>query len=54
MIPPLPLKGLEEIFLADAAERYTGPIWLARDGELYSLAPGGTAVARSRMISRLG
>ncbi len=54
VIPPLPLKGLEEIFLADAAERYTGPMWLARDGDLYSLAPGTGGVERSRMVSRFG
>jgi ribonuclease Z len=54
VIPPLPLKGLEEIFLEDAAERYTGPTWLARDGDLYTLAPGAVGVKRSRMISRLG
>jgi ribonuclease Z len=53
VIPPLPLKGLEEIFLSDSAERYTGPLWLARDGDLYSLAPGARGVERSRMISRI-
>jgi ribonuclease Z len=54
VIPPLPLRGLEEIFLGDAAERYRGPLWLARDGDLYSLAPGVRGVERSRMITRLG
>jgi ribonuclease Z len=53
VIPPLPLKGLEEIFLADSAERYTGPLWLARDGDLYGLLPGVTGVERSRMLPRL-
>jgi ribonuclease Z len=52
VIPPLPLKGLEEIFLADAAERYTGPLWLARDGDLYGLRPGVPGVQRSRMLRR--
>jgi ribonuclease Z len=53
VIPPLPLKGLEEIFLGDAAQRYTGPLWLARDGDLYSLPSGGSSVERSRMLSRI-
>jgi ribonuclease Z len=53
VIPPLPLKGLEEIFMADAAEHYTGPMWLARDGDLYGLPPGGKGVVRTRMIGRL-
>ncbi len=52
VIPPLPLKGLEEVFLADAAERYTGPLWLARDGDLYGLRAGATGVERSRMLRR--
>ncbi len=53
VIPPLPLKGLEEVFMADAAERYKGPMWLARDGDLYGLPPGGAAIKRSRLIGRL-
>jgi len=52
VIPPLPLKGLEEVFLADAAERFVGPMWLARDGDLYSLPPGGTGVERKRLLRR--
>jgi len=52
VIPPLPLKGLEEIFLADAAQRYSGPLWLARDGDLYGLSTGATGVERSRLLRR--
>lgn len=52
VIPPLPLRGLEEIFLADAAERYSGPLWLARDGDLYGLGAGATGVERSRLLRR--
>jgi ribonuclease Z len=52
IVPPLPLKGLEEIFLGDAAERFDGPLWLARDGDLYSLAAGGDELRRSNLISR--
>jgi ribonuclease Z len=53
IVPPLPLKGLEEIFLADARERFGGELWLAADGDLYSLRRGATAVDRTRLISRL-
>ncbi len=52
IVPPLPLKGLEPIFLADAHERFTGPLWLAEDGDLYSLLAGATGVERSRMFGR--
>ena len=54
VIPPLPLKGLEEVFLADAREHFAGELWLARDGDLYSLRAGATGVQRSRLIGRLG
>ena len=30
-------EGLEGPFLGDAAERFSGPLWIARDGDLYSL-----------------
>ena len=52
IVPPLPLKGLEGPFLGDARERFSGPLWLARDGDLYSLPAGGTGVERSRMFGR--
>lgn len=52
VIPPLPLKGLEAIFLDDAHEHYSGPLWLARDGDLYRLPAGGTGVERARLIGR--
>ena len=52
IVPPLPLKGLEGPFLGDAKERFTGPLWLAEDGDLYSLPTGGTGVERSNMIGR--
>jgi ribonuclease Z len=53
IVPPLPLKGLEEIFLADAREHFGGELWRAADGDLYSLRAGATPVERSRLISRL-
>jgi ribonuclease Z len=49
VIPPLPLKGLEEIYLADAPARFTGPMWIAQDGDLYRLPAGGGPVERSRI-----
>jgi ribonuclease Z len=53
IIPPLPLRALEPIFLADAREHFDGPLWLARDGDLYSLLSGGDGVQRKRLLSRL-
>ena len=53
VIPPLPLKGLEEVFLADSRDHFSGDLWLARDGDLYSLHAGGSGVERSRMFGRL-
>jgi ribonuclease Z len=52
IVPPLPLKGLEETFLGDAPQRFPGPLWLARDGDLYSLPAGGAGVERRTLLSR--
>jgi ribonuclease Z len=52
IVPPLPLKALEGPFLGDARERFTGVLWIARDGDLYSLPAGGDGVDRSTMIAR--
>jgi ribonuclease Z len=52
IVPPLPLNGLEGPFLGDAAERFTGPLWMARDGDLYSLPLGTSAVERTGLIRR--
>jgi ribonuclease Z len=52
IVPPLPLKGLEGPFLGDAGERFKGPIWIARDGDLYSLSTGSSGVERSGLLSR--
>jgi len=51
IVPPLPLKGLQEVFLADAPDRYDGPLWLAADGDLYSL-PASGGLKRSNLIKR--
>jgi ribonuclease Z len=51
IVPPLPLKGLEGPFLGDAAERFTGPLWIAQDGDLYSLPAGASGVERTSLSS---
>lgn len=51
IVPPLPLKSLEGPFLGDARERFSGPLWIAKDGDLYSL-PAGGGLDRSNMIGR--
>jgi ribonuclease Z len=53
IVPPLPLKGLEDIFLSDARERFSGELWLAQDGDLYRLRAGALGVERARMIRRI-
>ncbi|MBN8866396.1 MAG: MBL fold metallo-hydrolase [Solirubrobacterales bacterium] len=51
IVPPLPLKALEEVFLDGAPNHYDGPLWLAADGDLYSLpTTGGLKV--SNLIRR--
>lgn len=52
VVPPLPLKGLEAIFLDDARERFGGELWLASDGDLYSLPAAGGPVERASMLGR--
>ncbi len=52
IVPPLPVKALEGPFLEGCHERYGGPIWLARDGDLFSLPAGETKLVKSRMIPR--
>lgn len=51
VIPPLPLKGLEEIFLAGAGDHFDGPLWLANDGDLYSLPVSG-GLKKKSLIKR--
>jgi ribonuclease Z len=52
IVPPLPMKALEGPFLGDAPQRFTGPLWIARDGDLYSLALGTDGVKRTGLIRR--
>ena len=53
IVPPLPLKPLEAAFLGDTAERFPGPLWIARDGDLYSV-PAGAAQSSGPGSSRAG
>lgn len=41
VIPPLLVPGLDQAFLGDAGRFFTGPIWIARDGDIVSLPPEG-------------
>jgi ribonuclease Z len=52
IVPPLPISALEGPFMADAAEHFSGPMWIARDGDLYSLPVGGSGVDRSTLFRR--
>jgi len=49
IIPPLPLKALEGPFLGDSREIFSGPLWLASDGDLYSLAADDTPLQRKNV-----
>lgn len=52
IVPPLPLKALEGPFLGDAKQRFAGPLWIARDGDLYSLTLGTGGVERTGLFRR--
>lgn len=44
IVPPLPLPGMEQAFLADAPTVFSGPIRVGRDGDLLSLPAGGDTI----------
>jgi len=48
VIPPLPLPGLDRVFLAGVSDAFAGGVTLGRDGTLISLPKGGTAVEVSK------
>ncbi len=52
IVPPLRLRGLEAAFLGDAGDRFDGDMWIAADGDLVSLPPGGGMERRSLKGSR--
>ena len=53
IVPPLPLKGLEGPFLADAAGAVHGPAVAGQRRRPLQPAPGGTGVERTRHVPRL-
>ncbi len=50
IVPPLPLKALEGPFLGDARKVFTGPLWIARDGDLVSLPAGDKTITRTSLL----
>lgn len=44
IIPPLPTKALDRMFLGDAEDAYEGPITVSRDGTMVGLPSGSDAV----------
>lgn len=44
VVPPLPLPGLDQVFLAGVSDAFDGDVTLGRDGSLISLPTGGDAV----------
>jgi ribonuclease Z len=44
IVPPLPLSGLDPVFLQRAATIYTGPLRIGVDGDWITLAAGRSSV----------
>jgi ribonuclease Z len=49
-IPPVPLGPLEGPFLGDARRRFTGPLFVTRDGDLLSLPAGDGPLAQRHLL----
>jgi ribonuclease Z len=49
-IPPVPMGALEGPFLGDARQRFSGPLFIARDGDLLSLPAGSGALAERNLL----
>lgn len=49
VVPPLPLRALEVVFRGKAGKIYAGPLWIARDGDLFSLPAGGTTIEHRKL-----
>lgn len=49
LIPPLPISIMEDPFLHGARERYAGPLWIARDGDLIILPASGGIERRNTL-----
>ena len=50
IVPPLPLPGLEQVFLGDAASIYQGPIRVGLDGDFVSLPAGSEEIVLSSRL----
>ena len=48
VVPPLPVPGLDQVFLAGVSDAFDGGVTLGRDGTLVSLATGGDTVQVSK------
>ncbi len=48
IVPPLPLSGLEPVFLQRAGQIYAGPLRIGADGDWFTLPAGSAAVAMGR------
>jgi ribonuclease Z len=49
IIPPLPISILEGPFLGDARQRFDGPLWIMRDGDLIILPASGGIERRNTL-----
>ena len=50
IVPPLPLPGLDSVFLEGVAKAYSGDVTLGRDGTMISLPRGSDAVTVKRLL----
>ena len=48
VVPPLPVPGLEAVFLEGVADAFAGGVTLGRDGTLISLPSGSDAALVSQ------
>ena len=49
-IPPVPMGSLEGPFLGDARQHFSGPLFIARDGDLISLPAGGGELGKRNLL----
>ena len=48
LVPPLPVRLIEGVFLGDAGSEFDGPITIGRDGILFSLPAGSDKIIKSK------
>ena len=49
VVPPLPIRALEVVFRGKAGDIFKGPLWVARDGDVFSLPAGGSTIEHSKL-----